>query len=97
MHAGVFGELGQPATRTIGPMRRTLQQNYLATLVALVTKPQPGTPADATALARADLQRVVDESAKLLRAPGLDATTRAHVDLLRARAHAAVEVSLVPR
>jgi hypothetical protein len=90
MHAGIFGELASPGANAIEPSRRALQQSYLGTLVGLAVKPDAGTPSDATALARAELERVSKEATRVLGSRILDATTRAHVALLAARAHAAL-------
>ena len=89
MHASIFRELGAAGTATIDPLRRTLQQRYLTALVALDRAPKPGTPEDATALAHAELARIVGESDALLRSKSLDPITRAHVSLLRTHAREA--------
>jgi Met-zincin/Domain of unknown function (DUF5117)/Domain of unknown function (DUF5118) len=88
IRSGVLRELGAK-TVSIDPLRRTLQQNYLDRLVALYSTPEEGAPADARALARADLV-FVEHSAALASGRSSDATTRAHLDLLRARAHQAL-------
>ena len=88
MHASVLRELGA-APAAIDPMRRTLQQRYMDTLVALYTAPETGAPEDARALARAELAAVEREAS---RAAGrvADAVTRAHLELLASRAHQAL-------
>jgi hypothetical protein len=90
MHRAVYAELRARAGNAIVPLRRTLQQDYLSTLIALYATPADGAPADAQALARAELVALEGEAASALGARGLDRTTRAHLDLLRARAHDAL-------
>jgi len=88
MHASVLHEVASGAS-TIDPMRRSLQQGYLDTLIALYTTPDAAAPSDARALARAELVAIEHEAA---RAAGRasDPTTRAHLELLEARAHSAL-------
>jgi len=91
MHAGVYRELaGSTSLRGLDAVRRGLQQRYLETLGGLYLKPRAGTPEDASALARAQLVVVGDEAAKAAHTPGLDATTRAHLARLAARARGLV-------
>ncbi len=91
MHRSVFAELrgGRHAT-PIDAMRRTLQQRYVATLVALATQPQPGAPEDARSLARADILKLQRETAIAAHAPGLDRETLAHLADLHAQTHDAL-------
>jgi hypothetical protein len=84
----ILRELGAHSA-TIDPLRRTLQQSYLDRLIALYTAPEDGAPADARALAREDLT-FVERTAAAASARATDATTRAHLDLLSARAHQAL-------
>jgi len=88
MNASVLREL-RAVPATIDPMRRTLQQRYLDTLVALYTVPQPGAPEDARALARAELVAIEREAPRAA-GKAVDATTRAHLELLATRAHQAL-------
>src|SRR5206468_5486325 len=49
--------LAKPA-RSISTSRRAIQRDQLDQMVTMVIKPQPGTPEDARALARAELRRL---------------------------------------
>ncbi len=91
MHAAVFGELDRQRP-SISLLRRGLQQDYEQTLIGLATAPEKGTPADAVALARAELSRVAGACTAMLSSRSMDSVTRAHVMLLRARAQSAVKV-----
>jgi len=86
LHGAMLRDLGAPA---IDPLRRALQQHYLDTLIAVATAPEPGTPSDAIALARTELVSI-DRDADRAAGRASDATTRAHLSLLAARAHRAL-------
>ena len=88
MHASVLREL-RAAPATIDPMRRTLQQRYMDTLVALYSAPETEAPDDARALARAELA-AIEREALHAADKAVDATTRAHLLLLATRAHQAL-------
>ena len=90
MHASVFTELRGSASRPVNALRRTLQQTYVDTLVALLVKPDVHAPTDARALARAQLVALQGETARAGRAPGVDRETRAHLADLHARIHDAL-------
>ena len=89
MHHGVYAELTAMTPGGIDPMRRRLQQRYADTLVALYATPDSIAPEDARALARAELVRLAREAGAADRG-SLDAATRAHLALLRARAQEAL-------
>ena len=86
MHQSVYRELRAPRVASIEPLRRTLQQRYLRTLIGLVAAPAPGTPDDARALARADLIAIGNEAQRARASQQLDAATRAHLAWLAAQA-----------
>jgi hypothetical protein len=88
----ILRELGGRSV-TIDPMRRALQQSYLDRLIALYANPEEGAPADARALARADLA-YVEHAAALASGRAADASTRAHLGLLRAQASQALKPSV---
>jgi hypothetical protein len=91
MHAAIFREFSAgPAT--IEPLRRALQAQYVDALVRLYDSPEAGTPSDARALARAELERVAVETARFMRSAAADAVTRAHAGFLHAQARAALRV-----
>ncbi|MBD5657358.1 MAG: zinc-dependent metalloprotease, partial [Candidatus Eremiobacteraeota bacterium] len=85
MHGAVFKEFNAARPGSIARSRRTLQQSYAGTLIALYATPSVGAPDDARALAHASLVRLEADATRALRARTLDAVTRAHLDLLRAR------------
>jgi hypothetical protein len=86
MRAGVYGELGDKGLKAVSLERRNLQQRYERTLIGLAVSPAAGTPDDAKSLARAELARLVDGANSALRSSALDGVTRAHLQMLRARA-----------
>jgi len=88
VHASIYRELAAHAG-SIDPLRRTLQQRCLDHLIALYTSPDADAPEDARALARVEL-RLIEQQAGSDRGKASDATTRAHLELLEARAHQAL-------
>ena len=83
MHGSVYRELAAGANvKSIDPMRRALQQRYLETLAGVASSTDPKMPADARALARAELLAISAQASRALRSPKLDRTTRAHLELL---------------
>jgi hypothetical protein len=93
MQAATFAELRGPHyAGTIDPLRRTLQHRYTLVLVKLVRTPASGTPEDAQALARAQLVALDRACALALRGNAFDATSRAHVQWLRASASEALAI-----
>ncbi len=90
MQSAVYRELGSPHLHTISLLRRNLQAIYEGKLIALATKPQPGTPPDAQALAQFELQQLARSAAARARTGGLDEVTRAHLATLARRANAAL-------
>jgi len=83
MHSSVFRELASPATlSSIAPLRRALQRRYVETLVDVVSSTDPKMPADAHALARAELLAISGQAARSLRSARLDPTMRAHLEML---------------
>jgi hypothetical protein len=90
LHASIYRELGSGA-HAIAPQRRALQAAYTERLANLYAHPAQGVPSDARALARAELVSLAAAAAKMAHAHGLDGTTRAHLEMLEARAKAALE------
>ena len=87
LHGTMLRDIG---AATIDPMRRALQQHYLDTLIGVATAPESDTPSDAVALARAELVSI-DRDADRAAGRATDPTTRAHLALLAARAHRALQ------
>lgn len=78
--------------RSIGSLRRNLQRAHLDKLVELVVSPLPGTPDDASALARANLKTLGEEIRGASSAG--DAYTGAHLDESLAIIEAALEAGI---
>jgi hypothetical protein len=71
-----------------------LQRAHLTKLVDLVVSPAPGTPEDASTLARYDLKQIQSAIAKSRQNASLDTTTQAHLDETAARIEAALAAGL---
>ena len=75
----------------INSFRRNLQRAHLDKVITLVVKPAKGVPADASALARADLTHLKAAISRVSSGGDLDRSTRAHL----AEATARIEAALV--
>jgi hypothetical protein len=92
LSTAVWSELEQ---RTEVPgIRRDLQRAHLDRMIELVTDAPSGMPADARAVARMTLERLVGDLESALQASALDAYTRAHLNESRARAERALAAGL---
>ena len=78
LHEGIYGNLG---ARGIPLVSRNLQMAYAGRLETLANKPPAGTPADAQALARVELQRIARDAQHALHGSH-DAVTAAHLQNL---------------
>lgn len=87
---GIFGSIGDGSVAREGLIRRNLQTMFAKLLGAMLTSPQPGTPGDAQALARVQLEDLRHDAAAALDRPHLDELTRAHLESLQAIADAAL-------
>lgn len=67
-----------PAGKT-AIMDRNLQRLYTGRLIAQITTPYPGTPADAISLSRLQLRRIRNTANTALQKQGLDDETNAHL------------------
>jgi len=88
MQSSVYSEVAKRSD--VSDLRRGLQMRYEATLIGLVSAPQPRTPLDASSLARAELATLVSECDAALRSGSLDMISRAHYETLRAKADQAL-------
>ena len=77
LQSAVWSEL--KSGREIDPLRRGLQRAHLARLQALLTRPQPGLPADAVSLARLQAVQLQRELRSALGRKGLSVENRAHL------------------
>ena len=81
--SGIFGDLGSAKIARAGVVRRNAQTNFARRLVRLWLTPKDGTPADAQALARLQLEDLASATAGAW-VRGLDEQSRAHVEALHA-------------
>jgi len=92
MRGAVWSELRNGTD--VNSFRRALQRAHLQKLIRLVVAPAAGTPADACALARADLVSLRGSMEKALGGTSLDAYSRAHLGEGRAMIDAALDAGL---
>lgn len=86
----IFGDL-TGGINNAGPIRRNLQVNYAKRLSDMWVNPAPGTPADAQALARIQLQQLKQLVAQGLQNSRMSELTRAHLEALGAVAQQALD------
>jgi hypothetical protein len=79
MQSAVFNDVSHPVKGNIPLVRRNLQRNYSSVLSFIASTPAPGTPQDAQALARYELQALHQQIQGSLSANQLDLLTRAHL------------------
>lgn len=87
VNAAIWSEVNKPVASNIDSFRRNLQREQLRRLQQLVLRPQPGTPEDASTLARYSLVQLGAQINKALSVPNarLDMITRAHLQETAAR------------
>jgi hypothetical protein len=78
----IFGDIANGKIAKSGPIRRNLQVNFAKRLADMWTSAEPGTPADAQALAHLQLEQLAHTTALALRSEHLDELTRAHLEAL---------------
>ena len=83
--ASVFGDLRGKQVGPISLIHRSEQQSYAALLSGLLLNPAPGTPYDAQALARLELNDLQSNLQSALASSRLDTMTRAHLEDLQVR------------
>lgn len=93
--SGILGDIANGRVTKDGAIRRNLQVAYAKRLGDLWTSPPPGTPGDAQALARMQLQKLRHDVALGLRSSQLDELTRAHLQALDAIANQALQAHAV--
>jgi hypothetical protein len=91
----VWSEVYAAGSPRIDSFRRGVQRAHLNRLVNLVVKPAAGTPEDATTMARANMIDLKERIDALIKSPGLEAGTRAHLDETRSRIEAALSAQMV--
>ena len=84
--ATIFGNLAQGSV-----MRRNLQTAYATMLAEMLTAPEAGTPPDAQALARVELEALRHDAKLATRAPRIDQLARANAQNLAAIASRALD------
>ncbi|MBV8373915.1 MAG: zinc-dependent metalloprotease [Candidatus Eremiobacteraeota bacterium] len=87
---GIFGDIADGTVGKAGVVRRNAQMRFAKRLAQMWIAPAKGTPTDAQALARLQLEDLSHYCAAALHAP-LDELTRAHVEALAALAKQALE------
>lgn len=80
MQQAIYSDVA--AGKSVSLTRRNLQRNYTALLSKLANSPLPGTPADAQALSRYELQSLHQTVAAALRGGVPDLMTRAHLQAM---------------
>ena len=93
----IYGDIANGRASDDGVVMRNLQASYAKRLGALWTSPQEGTPDDARALARLELEVLRSDCRSGLNKPGLDELTRAHLEELDAIAGQALSAQAVIR
>jgi hypothetical protein len=88
---GIFGDIQNGKAGQAGVVLRNAQVNFAKRLAKLWTSPAAGTPPDAQALARLQLEYLVNYSASALARSKPDELTRAHLEALEALAKQALE------
>jgi hypothetical protein len=87
---GIFGDISAGKAAQAGVVRRNLQMRYTKRLAQMWTAPAAGTPSDAQALARTQLEDLVASTSGALRGKS-DELTRSHLGALRALARQALD------
>lgn len=91
----IYGDIANGRAARDGVVMRDLQARYAKRLGAMWTSPQQGTPDDARALARLELEVLRSDCHGALGKPGLDELTRAHLEELDAIASQALDAQAV--
>ena len=87
---GIFGDIASGGSKD-GVIRRNLQVMYAKMLAEMWTAPKPGTPADAQALARLQLENIRHDAVIGRGRHGLNDLQRAHLGALQAIADQALQ------
>ena len=93
LRSAIWAEL-ESGGSNVSSMRRALQRAHLGMLVDMVVKPAAGLPADAGALARADLVSLEGALGRALESGQLDSYTSAHVSESRSVIEAALKAGI---
>jgi len=93
VRGAIWSELDRDAN--VNSFRRSLQRAHLRKLIGMVIEPAPGTPEDASTLARADLKAIDEAIAGSLGSSSLDTYTRAHLDETASRIEAALDADVL--
>jgi hypothetical protein len=92
--SGIFGSIADGSVSREGLIRRNLQTMYAKMLGTMITSPSVGTPADAQALARVQLENLRHEAAMAANRSHLDELTKGHLESLEAIADAALNAKM---
>jgi hypothetical protein len=82
--AAVWDDFDSVRTQSVPEVHRALQHYYAAMLIGVMLHPEPGTPSDASALARHHLAMLQDRLNAVLSSGVADETTQANFEDIRA-------------
>ncbi|MDQ2864750.1 MAG: zinc-dependent metalloprotease [Candidatus Eremiobacteraeota bacterium] len=88
MQRSVYGDLNSHSASTV---RRNLQSAYVTKLIEIANDPEKGTPGDAQAMARLELQDLAHQAALAAKNRSFDTLARAHAEDLARRAVSAIK------
>jgi hypothetical protein len=94
-YQSVYGDLSQSGLRTVPAVHRTLQYKYAQLLAHIALRPDPGTPSDASALARHQLATLSSRITQTLNRGSLDEVTTANLEAVRGVANAALSAQVI--
>jgi hypothetical protein len=94
-YQSVYGDLSQGSLNSIDPVHRTLQYRYAELLSHIALRPDPGTPTDASALARHQLAQLSTRCSQALNRYNLDEVTQANLEAIRSTANRALGAQVI--
>lgn len=92
---GIWADLSSPKVTDVPEVHRALQQRYAQLLEHVMLRPDPGTPLDASALARHHLIALQHQLAAALARSGYDEATQANFEEIQASINSALTASTV--
>ncbi|MBV8082496.1 MAG: zinc-dependent metalloprotease, partial [Candidatus Eremiobacteraeota bacterium] len=94
-YQSVYGDLSQGSLGSIDSVHRTLQYRYAELLAHIALRPDPGTPTDASALARHQLAQLATRCSQALNRYSLDEVTQANLEAIRSTANRALGAQVI--
>jgi hypothetical protein len=92
---GVWDDLSQSGVSTVPEVHRALQERYAEVLEHVMLHPDPGTPPDASALARHHLAALRDRLDAAIARGGYDEATQANFEQIRSSVNGALTATTV--